>query len=292
MKASCTLFAALSLASSAVLAQSSQPSEAEKAAPSVRIEQPRQQDQSQMQQGTAATQQGQQADQQQNLQQGQQSSGASANGSTQSSGDQQSSPQSSSDQQSSGTQSSGMSSSAGSQAGGEGQLITSEIAHSKVAEAKTPSMIEQKTENGVSYVCGGIGDDEAQQMKDAARNHDLNLIFAARDGSYVSNVNVTIADAKGNQVLQTNCGGPRMSLNLPKSGTYRIHADASGYTLNRTVRVNTKGHTQTVFAWPLNKVDESATSTGSSGNVGSTGGSSGQSGTSPQRQESDSNSQD
>jgi hypothetical protein len=66
-------------------------------------------------------------------------------------------------------------------------------------------------------------------------------------------------------------------LNLPKSGTYRIHAEASGYKLDRTVRVNTKTHTAAVFSWPVKQVNEQATassgqqmnqSTGSSGNAG------------------------
>lgn len=107
------------------------------------------------------------------------------------------------------------------------------------AGAPPVSVLEPKTENDVTYLCGGIGADEARYMKREARAYDMMLTFAARNGEYLADVNVDIQDASGNQVLQTTCGGPIMLIDLPKSGNYRVRADASGYTLNRTMHVQT-----------------------------------------------------
>lgn len=134
--------------------------------------------------------------------------------------------------------------------------------------------LQPKTQGDVTYLCGGVGADEAGYMKQQARGYDLMLTFAARDGSYLANVNVDIKDAKGRDVLQANCDGPMMLVDLPRSGSYRIHADANGYTLDRTAQVTARhqkaGHVASVvMSWPQQVAEApaaSATSSGSSGN--------------------------
>jgi hypothetical protein len=127
---------------------------------------------------------------------------------------------------------------------------------------------EQKTQNDVAFLCGGVGEDEVGYMKKQAGNYDLALTFATRTGAYLADVDVNIKNAKGDDVLQTKCDGPMLLVNLPASGTYRIHAETSGYSLNRTAKVSaSKGRAQRVarvaMVWP-NEAG-SATATGSSG---------------------------
>ena len=107
--------------------------------------------------------------------------------------------------------------------------------------AAAPAVDELKpvVQGDVTYLCGGVGADEAAYMKSEAKNYDLMLTFAARNGAYLADVNVDIADAKGNSVLQANCDAPIMLVDLPKSGNYRVRADAAGYAQNRTVKVAT-----------------------------------------------------
>jgi hypothetical protein len=108
-----------------------------------------------------------------------------------------------------------------------------------------------KTENGITYLCGGVGSDEANQMKAMARDHDLMLTFAARDGSYLADVNVNIADARGNSVLKTSCGAPIMLVDLGAGGTYKVSAETGGSTVTKTVRIPAKGHGKAlVLVWP------------------------------------------
>lgn len=143
------------------------------------------------------------------------------------------------------------------------------------------AQLQPQTQDDVTYLCGGVGQEEVSYMKQEARGYDLMLTFAARDGTYLADVDVDIRDAKGNTVLQTNCDAPIMLVDLPRSGTYRIHADAAGYQLDRTAKVQDKARkggrlASVVMSWPQQVAEvpgASETSSGagaeSEGNAGS-----------------------
>ena len=44
------------------------------------------------------------------------------------------------------------------------------------------SRLEPQTVNGVTYLCGGVGADEAKFMKRSAREYDMMLTFATKRG--------------------------------------------------------------------------------------------------------------
>jgi hypothetical protein len=112
-----------------------------------------------------------------------------------------------------------------------------------------------KTENGITYLCGGIGQDEANEMKESARDYDLMLTFAARDGSYLADVNVDIADAQNKSLLKTTCNAPIMLVDIGKSGTYRIRAETGGSTVSKLVRVQPQNQGKSlVLVWPVQAV--------------------------------------
>lgn len=134
-----------------------------------------------------------------------------------------------------------------------GQLITPDIAQSRPAADTSRIAITPRTENGVTYLCGGVGDEESAYMKQtAARDYDLMMTFAERTGSYVANVDVSIKDARGRTVLETTCDAPIMLVDLPSGGNYRIHADAGGRAIDRSAAVKGgRGHArQVTFVWP------------------------------------------
>ncbi|HJV86008.1 MAG TPA: hypothetical protein VJ698_11090 [Noviherbaspirillum sp.] len=140
--------------------------------------------------------------------------------------------------------------------------------------------LQPVVQGDVTYVCGGVGAEEASSMKRQAKNYDLMLTFAAKSGAYLADVNVDIKDPKGNSVLQASCDAPMMLIDLPHSGNYKVHADAAGYKLDRTVRVaaaKRKGQhvASAVLVWPQQVAEAqgtAATSTGSSGNAGESAG--------------------
>lgn len=138
--------------------------------------------------------------------------------------------------------------------------------------------LQPQTENGITYLCGGVGEEQASYMKQQKGDYDLMLTFASRNGEYLADVDVAIKDAKGKSVLNTTCGGPMLLVSLPRSGTYRIQAQAEDYSLRKTVKVKAKGQTNSVVMhWPIES-DESVASTGSDQGAGSSGSSEGRSG--------------
>lgn len=127
------------------------------------------------------------------------------------------------------------------------------------------------TQNEVTYLCGGVGEQEQAYMKQQAKSYDMMLTFATRGGAYLANVDVDIRDSKGNDVLQANCDGPMMLVDLPRSGTYRVRAEAAGYTQNRTIKVaagkNRSRQTvaRAVMVWPQQLAEGPGTATSSGG---------------------------
>ncbi|QKH38560.1 carboxypeptidase regulatory-like domain-containing protein [Achromobacter pestifer] len=116
------------------------------------------------------------------------------------------------------------------------------------AQAGLPPVQQQ---GSVQYVSGGIGLDESEAMKAAAKDYPLALTFAAqRDGKadYVANVAVTISDAHGKSVLQATAEGPYMLVKLP-AGNYRISATYNGQAQQREVSVQNTGTARAVFEW-------------------------------------------
>ena len=116
------------------------------------------------------------------------------------------------------------------------------------AQAGLPPVQQQ---GSVQYVSGGIGLDESEAMKAAAKDYPLALTFAAqRDGKadYVANVAVTISDAQGKAVLQATAEGPYMLVKLP-AGSYKISATYDGQAQDREVTVQGTGTARAMFEW-------------------------------------------
>jgi hypothetical protein len=137
------------------------------------------------------------------------------------------------------------------------------------------SRIHPQTENGITYVCGGVGEQEAAYMKKSARDYDLMLTFTSRTGQYLADVDVAIKDAKGKEVLRTTCDSPMLLVDLPRSGVYHVQAKAEDYSLRKTVRVKAKGHTNSVvMSWPRVREEEGVAAVPSNQQPGTSSGSS------------------
>lgn len=138
-------------------------------------------------------------------------------------------------------------------------------------EAAADSGPQPQIQGDVTWVCGGIGAEEAEHMKEQARGYDLMLTFAARDGAYLADVDVEISNAQGESLLRTRCDAPIMLVDLPERGRYRLQADAGGVAVKRTVRISDRQSLPVaaiVMSWPqqlAEKENEGGNSSGSSG---------------------------
>lgn len=114
--------------------------------------------------------------------------------------------------------------------------------------AADPSAVPPaQTQNGVTYVTGGIGQPESTAMESAAGQYDLMMTFARTDGAFVASVQVSIADQQGAPVLDV-LSGPILLVDLP-DGTYTISASFEGDSKARTITVGAQ-HQRLAYTWP------------------------------------------
>ena len=116
--------------------------------------------------------------------------------------------------------------------------------------ASAAALPQAKTENGVTYIDGGVGHDEAAAMKAEAKDYPLSMVFSAgKDNEYLAGVKVAIRNKAGKEVLKIASGGPIMLVKLP-AGRYTVAAERDGKLLQRTVHVSGKSRREIDFHWP------------------------------------------
>lgn len=111
------------------------------------------------------------------------------------------------------------------------------------------------SQHGIELITGGVGQDESQAIRQAARNWPLLLEFSQRDHGhalYTAGVEIRLSDAKGRVQLQTLSDGPLMLVRV-KPGTYRIDATLNGHTLHQPVVVPAHGTARLSFVWPYDR---------------------------------------
>jgi hypothetical protein len=110
-------------------------------------------------------------------------------------------------------------------------------------------------QNGITYINGGVGQEEQTALKSQRADYNLLLTFATqKSGAYRSDVQLDITDAKGTNLLSVANTGPMFYAKLPP-GTYRISAAAEGKTFKRTVKVGSAPKEMTLH-WENDKPED------------------------------------
>lgn len=128
-----------------------------------------------------------------------------------------------------------------------------------LAACLTPAVVlaapTPKQQNGITYVNGGVGEEEQAAMKAQRADYNLLLTFATKQsGAYRSDVQLDIMDAKGASLVTAANAGPMFFARLP-AGTYRISAAAEGKTFKRTVKVGSAPR-EIVLHWENDSPDD------------------------------------
>ncbi|APR34798.1 hypothetical protein [Paraburkholderia sp. SOS3] len=113
------------------------------------------------------------------------------------------------------------------------------------AFAQTPLAPVER--NGVTYITGGVGEDEAHAFRQAAPRYNLRLTFASKTGQYLSDVDVRISSGE-RTVLAVRTDGPFLFVRLP-AGSYRVSARDRQVTEARQVAVPRTGGVDLRFYW-------------------------------------------
>ena len=101
---------------------------------------------------------------------------------------------------------------------------------------------------GLPYVSGGVGEESLQRLRDQASEFNLKLVVAMNSGAFLSNVRVSIADAKGKTLLEAVSDGPWFLAKLPV-GKYRVVATYAGKAIERSIAVDRSALSTADFRW-------------------------------------------
>ncbi|ENB9662806.1 carboxypeptidase regulatory-like domain-containing protein [Pseudomonas putida] len=108
--------------------------------------------------------------------------------------------------------------------------------------------LQPQEQNGVHYLQGGIGQDEANALRKTS-GYDLHVeLSTGAEGKFQSGASVDIQNAKGQPVLSITDAGPLLYVQLPP-GKYKIMGNAQGETVQQLVTVNGKAPTTVNLNW-------------------------------------------
>jgi len=103
-------------------------------------------------------------------------------------------------------------------------------------------------QNGITYLSGGIGEDEARAIGQA-QGYNLHMTFAiGPENKYVPDVDVTVQSASGQTLLTLSDAGPLVYVQLPP-GRYSVVATRNGEERRDTAEVGSGAARNLVFHW-------------------------------------------
>jgi hypothetical protein len=109
---------------------------------------------------------------------------------------------------------------------------------------------QPQAQGDVTFISGGIGENERNALEAVKGNFNLSLLFAVkRTGKFIADVNVRIADAEDNTVVETVAEGPYLFARL-KPGKYTVTAEKDGNVMHQKARVSDRRITTLSFYWP------------------------------------------
>lgn len=93
-----------------------------------------------------------------------------------------------------------------------------------------------QTGNGITYITGGIGDEERVAMENSKDQYNLHITNVNNEGAFTDNMNIAIYDIKATKLAEFNAG-PMIYAKLP-AGKYVVAAtNENGEIRRKNIRV-------------------------------------------------------
>jgi hypothetical protein len=101
----------------------------------------------------------------------------------------------------------------------------------------------------IPYTSGGVGLNSQEELIARQKEFSLKLVFAEKQtGSYLANVEVTIADTAGETLVNAVSDGPWFYAKLP-AGSYKVTATFHGIAQSVAVKVPATGLKEQYLRW-------------------------------------------
>jgi hypothetical protein len=119
-----------------------------------------------------------------------------------------------------------------------------------VAAASEPwtQVLPPQKSGDVTYITGGVGDEERNALSEAKAEFNLYVMSAEKDGAFLGDTQIVIRSAKGDAQLLNVTAGPLLYVKLPP-GAYVVEASADGQTKKEKVTIGTKNAANVHFSW-------------------------------------------
>jgi hypothetical protein len=120
-----------------------------------------------------------------------------------------------------------------------------------MAAAQAATLPPERQAGAVSYVTGGVSDDEAALFKQVRGGYPLAIELVRNQAGkheYTADAQVRVFDRAGRLVLDAKADGPFMLVRVPP-GQYRVQATLDGQTVEKAVTVGAVGGTQALIAF-------------------------------------------
>ncbi|MCP1453708.1 MULTISPECIES: carboxypeptidase regulatory-like domain-containing protein [Pseudomonas] len=112
----------------------------------------------------------------------------------------------------------------------------------------TGVQVQPLQQNGITYLSGGIGEDEARAIGQA-QGYNLHMTFSVGpENKYIPDVEVVIQKASGQTLLTLTEAGPLVYVQLPP-GKYSVVATRNGEARRDTAEVGSGAARNLVFHW-------------------------------------------
>ena len=112
-----------------------------------------------------------------------------------------------------------------------------------------------QTQGNITYISGGIGEDEAAAMKAKSKSWPLSIEFSehlVNKDLWVAQVYLRILDSKGKTLFDTTVDGPIFLGKLPP-GNYELLATYQEVTKRRVIEIKQGQHIKESFNWQSKK---------------------------------------
>jgi len=112
-----------------------------------------------------------------------------------------------------------------------------------------------QTQGNITYISGGIGEDEAAAMKAESKSWPLSIEFSehlVNQDLWVAQVYLRILDSKGKTLFDTTVDGPIFLGKVPP-GNYELLATYQEVTKRRVIEIKQGQHIKESFNWQSKK---------------------------------------
>jgi hypothetical protein len=121
------------------------------------------------------------------------------------------------------------------------------------AAVQAADLPAERRAGSVSYVTGGVSDEEASTFKAMRGGYPLSIELVQKQvgrNEFTADANVKVIDMSGNVVLDAKADGPFMLVRVPP-GQYRVQATLNGRMVeSKPVQVGASGSAQAMLAFP------------------------------------------